>query len=221
MPTYDAIMIGGGVMGCATAYHLLQSDPTLNVAIIEKDSSYRYNSTLRSDGNHRIQFNIEENIRISQYGFEILATFAEIMAVGDHKPNINFHQEGNLFLQNEAGIASAQEGMAKQQALGCDVEWLTPSTVQDRWDFIDQTTIAGGTFSRLDGTMDPQAILDGYKNKAIDLGAVYIVGEVVDVLMTATRVTGVTLADGTSFQAKYVVNSAGAWGTEDRLQSRY
>ena len=38
--TYDAIMVGGGVMGCATAYYLLKKDPQLKVAIIEKDTTY-------------------------------------------------------------------------------------------------------------------------------------------------------------------------------------
>ena len=65
---YDVIMVGGGVMGCATAYYLLKKDPQLKVAIIEKDPSYEFNSSVLSDANIRIQFNIKENIQISQFG---------------------------------------------------------------------------------------------------------------------------------------------------------
>ena len=43
--TYDVIIAGGGVMGCATAYYLLKADPALQVAVFEKDSSYRFNSS--------------------------------------------------------------------------------------------------------------------------------------------------------------------------------
>ena len=64
-------------MGSATAYNLARLDPSLRVVVVEKDPSYRYSSTLLSDGNVRIQFNLEENIRISQYGFEVMETFAE------------------------------------------------------------------------------------------------------------------------------------------------
>lgn len=215
MATYDAIMIGGGVMACATAYHLLKSDPTIRVAIIEKDPTYEKSSTVLSDGNHRIQFNIKENIQISQYGLEMLAQFPEAMAVGDTKPYVGFRQQGNLFLaRDDEDVAFTQEGMKLQQSLGCDVEWLTADDIHTRYDFIDQTTIAGGAYGAHDGTMDPQAVLLGYKNKAVDLGADYIVGKVVDVLSEGNQVTGVQLADGTTHHSPFVVNGAGAWGTE-------
>ena len=69
---FDVIMAGGGVMGCATAYYLMLQDPTLKVAIVEVEPSYEHNSTVLSDGNTRLQFNIKENIQISQYALEKL-----------------------------------------------------------------------------------------------------------------------------------------------------
>ena len=77
--TYDLIIVGGGVMGCATAYYLLKYDPRLNIAILEMDPTYEKASTPLSDGNARVQFNIKENIQISQYGFEVIKHFAEEM----------------------------------------------------------------------------------------------------------------------------------------------
>ena len=87
--SFDVIMAGGGVMGCATAYYLLQADPTMKVAIVEMDPEYKYNSTVLSDGNTRLQFNLKENILISLYGLERLRTFKEDMAVGDWQPEID------------------------------------------------------------------------------------------------------------------------------------
>ena len=37
---YDVVIIGGGVMGCATAYYLLKEDSHLKMAILEMDASY-------------------------------------------------------------------------------------------------------------------------------------------------------------------------------------
>src|SRR6185503_21016656 len=100
--TYDVILVGGGVMGCATAYYLLRSDPRLKVAILEMDPTYARASTPLSDGNTRIQFNVKENIQMSQYGLEVLGHFAEDMNVGDERPDPAFRQQGNLFVLDEA-----------------------------------------------------------------------------------------------------------------------
>ncbi|NCF68891.1 MAG: hypothetical protein GWP61_23260, partial [Chloroflexi bacterium] len=62
--TYDVILAGGGVMGCAVATYLLKADNRLKVAIIEKDLTYARASTPLSDGNTRVQFNIRENIQM-------------------------------------------------------------------------------------------------------------------------------------------------------------
>ena len=104
---YDAIMAGGGVMGCATAYYLMLADPTLKVAIIEMDSTYAKNSTVLSDANTRLQFNIKENIQMSQYALEKLATFGKDMEVDGVKPKVAFKQEGNLFLSDFENAAEA------------------------------------------------------------------------------------------------------------------
>lgn len=213
MTTYDVIFVGGGIMACATAYHLLKADATLRIAIVEKDPSYEKSSTVLSDGNIRIQFNVKENILISQYGFKMLANFAEEMAVGDTKPNIHFRGNGNLFLVDDANLDHTLEGMRLQQSYGGDVEWWDAEEVGEHYPFMDTSTFVGGTFGAQDGTMDPHAVLQGYKNKAIDLGAIYIVGEVVNVDVEHNQVQGVTLADSQVLSGKFVVNSAGAWGT--------
>jgi len=205
-------MAGGGVMGCATAYYLLQADPTIKVAIVEKDPAYKYNSTVLSDGNTRLQFNLKENILISLYGLARLKTFSEDMAVGDWRPQIDFRQQGNLFLADEANRANAKAGLALQQSLNCEVSWLEPAEVKARFPLFDETQFVGGTFGRLDGTMDPQAVLMAFKRKAVDLGATFVEAEVVEVLHAAGKVSGVGLANGARLAAKFVVNSAGAWG---------
>jgi glycine/D-amino acid oxidase-like deaminating enzyme len=208
---FDVIMAGGGVMGCATAYYLLKKDPKIRVAIIEKDPTYEFNSTVLSDANIRLQFNVKENIQISQYGLEVLQTFAEDMAVEDDKPDVAFRQQGNLFLADEAGKEGALKGLETQQSLGCAVEWLTPSQIKERFPLYGVDQLAGGTFGSQDGTMDAYAVLMAYKKKAVALGAEFIVGEVVEVLKAEGQVTGVRLASGEELSAPFVVNSAGAW----------
>jgi glycine/D-amino acid oxidase-like deaminating enzyme len=105
--TYDIIIIGGGIMGSATAYYLMKADATLKVAVIERDGTYSQASTTLSMSNIRIQFSLKENIQISQYSSEVLKRFEEEMAVGDQQPKIYFRQEGNLFLVDAAQETAA------------------------------------------------------------------------------------------------------------------
>ncbi len=212
--TYDVILVGGGVMGCATAYYLLKKNPQIKVVIIEKDPTYEFNSSVLSDANIRLQFNIQENIQISQYGLEVLETFADDMVVDGVKPDVAFRQQGNLFLTDEAGKEAAQRGLATQLSLGCAVEWLTPAQIKERFPLYQVEQLAGGVFGSQDGTMDAHAVLMGYKNKAVALGADYLVGEVLEILRADEQVSGVRLISGDTFAARYVVNSAGAWATK-------
>ncbi|RIK29774.1 MAG: hypothetical protein DCC56_12140 [Anaerolineae bacterium] len=208
---FDVILIGGGVMGCATAYHLLKRDPNLNVAILEKDPTYERASTPLSDGNTRIQFNIKENIQMSQYGLEVLRSFAEEMEVDGEKPDVAFRQQGNLFVLDEASKDESHEGMLLQRSLGCEVEWLTPEGVQKYFPLYNLKGCVAGTFGPHDGTMSPMAVLNGYRKKAIALGAKYIQAEVAEVLRDGDRVAGVKLTSGETLHSAIVLNAVGAW----------
>lgn len=212
--TRDIIIIGGGVMGCATAYYLLKFDPRLNIAILEKDPTYEKASTPLSDGNTRIQFNIKENIQMSQYGLEVLKTFAEDMTVDGVKPDPVFRQQGNLFVLDEASRDESHEGLLLQRSLGCEVEWLAPEGVRKYFPLYNLKGCVAGTFGPRDGTMLPMAVLDGYKKKAISLGAEYFQAEVIEVLKQGNQVTGVKLASSEILNSNIVMNAAGAWASK-------
>lgn len=211
---YDVIMVGGGVMGCAIAYYLLKADSRLKVALIEQDPTYARASTPLSDGNTRLQFNIKENIQMSLYGLEVLASFAEDMAVDGDKPDVAFRQQGNLFVIDEASREETQQGLALQQSLGAAVEWLTPDEVKQVYPLYNLAGCVGGTLGRLDGTMSPLAVLLAYKKKAIALGAHFIQAEVSALLKHQNRISGVKLASGDTLAAPVVVNAAGPWAAK-------
>lgn len=209
--TYDVIMVGGGLMGCAIVYNLLKSDSRLKIALIEPDLTYARASTTLSDGNLRVQFNIKENVQMSQYGLEVLESFAEEMAVDGDKPEVGFRRQGNVFIIDEAGQNEAKQGLALQQSLGCKVEWLTPENIRQLYPYYNLLNCAGGTFGRQDGTMSPLGVLMGYKNKVTALGANFIEDEAKTLLKQDNRIQGVVLASGERLTTNVVVNTAGAW----------
>jgi FAD-dependent oxidoreductase domain-containing protein 1 len=211
---YDVVIIGGGIMGCATAYFLKRADDQINVAVVEMDPTYSRASTTLSMANARIQFSLEENIQISQFTLEVLERFEKEMAVEDNRPNIAFRREGNLFLVDDAGKDLAETSLALQRRMGCQVEWWTPEKIKKQYPLYSQAGLAGGTFGALDGHFDAYAFLMGYRAKARSLGTIFIKDEVTGILTAGAGVAGVRLASGASLSAGFVVNCAGAWAAK-------
>lgn len=209
--SYDVIMIGGGIMGCTTAYYLMMSDASLKVAVVEMDPTYTRSSTTLSVANVRVQFNLKENVQISQYALEVLERFDEDMAVGDKRPEVGLRCQGNLFVVDEEGREQAKNGVTLQKSLGCQVEWLPPDDIKSRFPLYDPDNYAGASFGPQDGTMDAYGVLMGYRDKAKSLGAEMIHDEVVELLTAGGGITGVKLASGGVMAAQFVVNCAGAW----------
>ncbi len=216
----DVAIIGGGIMGSAVAYHLKQADANIDVVVVEMDPTYSKASTTLSLANVRIQFSFEQNIRISQFAFEVLEDFGEKMAVGDHRPDIAFRREGNLFLVDDPDIPSAEAAINLQKSLGCRVEWWTPEQIKQNYPLYAPEHLAAGTFGLLDGHFDAYAFLMGYKKKARSMGTRYIENRVTDVLTAGSRVRGVRLASGETLSANCVVNCAGAWAAEVARSAR-
>ena len=211
---YDVIIIGGGIMGCTTAYYLMHSDDRLNVAVVEMDPTYTRASTALSMSNVRIQFSLKENIQVSQYTLQVLEDFEDAMAVGDSRPHISFRREGNLFLVDAAGRNAAEKALALQQDLGCAVAWWSTDDIRNRYPLYETGTLEGGTFGPKDGHFDAYAVLMGYRAKARSLGAEYLHDEVVEITTAAGRVSGVRLKSGQNLKAKFIVNCTGAWAAK-------
>jgi len=211
---YDVIIIGGGIMGSATAYYLMKADDTLKVAVIDRDPTYAKASTTLSMANARIQFSLEQNIEISQFTLETLEHFEDTMAVEGERPKIYYRREGNLFLVDEAGRREAEKALALQQGLGCRVDWWSPEKIKRHYPLYETKDLAGGTFGPDDGHFDAYAVLMAYKAKAKSMGANYIEEEIEKIHRQHGRVTGVGTVSGPTMTSGRVVNCAGAWAAQ-------
>ncbi|MBF0301710.1 MAG: FAD-binding oxidoreductase [Desulfamplus sp.] len=220
---YDVIIIGGGIMGSSTAYHLMKSEQSkgkspangMNVVVIERDFSYEKASTALSMVNARIQFSLKENVQISQYAFKVLENFEQEMEVDGVKPAIFYRREGNLFLYDEKAEPAARKAFNMQQELGCAVEWWNPEQIKKKYPiYTNLDGIIGGTFGSEDGHFDAYSVLMGYKAKAKSLGAEFLQDEVVELITDKGTIQGVKTASGQTLYSPCVVNCAGAWAAK-------
>lgn len=201
-------------MGSSVAYHLLAAEPSLKLAVVERDPTYAHASTALSLGGVRIQFSLKENILMSLYAQECFSRFEEEMSIEDEKPCINFRQGGYLFLIDPSAKKSAERSLALQKRLGCSVEWWPPEKIKREFSLLSVNGFSGGTFGPQDGYLDPYGLLMAFRRKAISLGAQYLFDEVLELMKNKRGMSGVRMASGQTARSEIVVNAAGPWAAE-------
>jgi len=212
--SFDIAVIGGGVMGLSTAFHLLEREPGLKVAVIERDPTYARASTPRSAGGVRLQFSLPENVAMSSYGLAFYKTFGAVMAVAGEQPDIGLRQWGYLFLLSESAREAAIAVNAMQAAGGAHNELLDPAALAERFPSLNLDDIALGSFGPEDGWMDPHAILMGFRRKVQAMGATLVQDEVLGIGCDASGARSLGLASGQSVFADSFVCAAGAWSRD-------
>ncbi len=87
----SVVVIGGGVMGLSTAYHLARAGVT-DVVLVERDE-LGSGSTCKAAGGVRAQFSDRVNVELGLRSLETFETFKETFG-----QEIDLHQVGYLFL---------------------------------------------------------------------------------------------------------------------------
>jgi sarcosine oxidase subunit beta len=203
--TADVVIIGGGIMGLSTAYHLTQRGCT-DVVVFEKDMIAQASTGL-SAGGIRQQFSNPANIRLSQEAVRVFEQFQERFGV-----DMEFRQVGYLFLaQSEEVWLEFLDNAQVQSQHNVPVEVLSPDEIKYRWPYLTVDDLMGGTFCPEDGYADPYMAAMGFANAARGLGArIEEQTEVVGIRVGSDRVSGVDTTRG-PVTADRVVNVAGPW----------
>ncbi|EOD08096.1 FAD-dependent oxidoreductase domain-containing protein [Emiliania huxleyi CCMP1516] len=218
---YDVVVCGGGVIGASVAYHTILADPRLRVCVVERDVRYTHASAMLSAGGIRQQFSLPANIQLSLYGLDFLRRAASDLCVpGEEPPDLQFKEQGYLFLASEQGEATLRRNHATQRAEGVDwMRLLDPDELATRFPWMDVGGVALGCLGEhSEGWFDPWALLTALRSKARSLGVTFHAGEVTgfDLERTAPgaiRAVRVADAEGGSslLGAREVVNAAGAF----------
>jgi FAD-dependent oxidoreductase domain-containing protein 1 len=212
----DVVIVGGAIIGSSIATFLAgRPDFDGRIVVVERDLSFRTSSTTLSAASIRLQFSTPLNVRISQFGVEFLKRLPEYLAVDGAGPEVDFVENGYLFLATDAGTPMLEHNHAVQRELDVPVELLTPDELKRRFDWLLTDDLAAASLGLAgEGWFDAYALLQGFRRKARSLGVEERVGEVVDVLVDGDRVDGVRLADGTELSAGWVVNATGPRAAE-------
>jgi sarcosine oxidase, subunit beta len=200
-------VVGGGVVGASTLYHLAAGGCT-DAVLVERDS-LASGSTAAAAGGFRAQFSDELNIRIALRAIEGFARFAD-----EFDTDIDFRQCGYLFLLREPELPAFREALALQRSLGVPARLLT---VDEALELVPGTSpdgLAAATYCPIDGQATPESVVQGYVRAARRLGARTVTGCAArEVLVRDGRVSGVRTDRGT-IDTPLLFCTAGVWSPD-------
>ena len=196
-PSYDAIVVGGGLHGLATAYYLARNHGLTNVAVLEKGwlgsgNAVRNTTIIRSN------YLWEESAGIYEHSLKLWEGLVDEL---DH--DFLFSQRGVLNLAHTLG--DVREGVRRANAnrlSGIDAEWLTTEEVADFCPIIDTSPgirypVLGATLQRRGGIARHDAFVFAISRAVDAYGIDLLQGcEVTGIDVVGGRVTGVQTTRG-------------------------
>jgi len=204
--TADIVIIGGGVMGASTAFHLAARGQK-NIVLLEKERFFGQGATGRCAGGVRYQFGTEVNVRLSMESLPMFERFEE-----ETGQQIDFRKCGYLFLlTKEEDLRVFRNTLAMQQRLGVQTEWLGSDEIRRRLPMMELNDVLGGTFNASDGLVDPNSVVMGYVSAGQKLGVqAFSEVEATAISVMHGRVAGLMTSAG-SISTPLIVNAAGPW----------
>ncbi len=163
MQKASIVIIGGGVVGASVAFHLAERGAR-DVLILESEAEQGRGSTGKATGGVRAQFETDINIRMSLYSIEFFRNW---------EFDCGYDPKGYLFFAtSEAQFEYLKRNVEKQRSLGVkDVEIVDSKTVAEIVPGMNCDDIAGGSFGKHDGFIDPLAVMRGFTTGALRGGA--------------------------------------------------
>ena len=202
----QVVVIGGGVMGASTAYHLALRG-VRDVVLLESQPFFGQGATGKCAGGIRYQFSTAVNVRLSLLSLPMLSRFEE-----ETGQPIDLRYPGYMLLATtEDNVAEFQRNVALQHSLGVPTEWLTGDEVRRRVPQLAADDVLAATYNPGDGLADPNGVVAGYISAGRRLGVqAFNDAPVTDIEVENGRVVAVTTPLG-RIACETVVNAAGPW----------
>jgi sarcosine oxidase subunit beta len=202
--TFDALVIGAGIMGCSTGLQLAKRG--MKVAILEK-SVVGTTSSGKSSAIIRQHYSNEVTARMALYSLRTFQNFKE--EVGGE---CGFNQTGFLLMTPEKDIEGLRANIELQHKVGIQTGILSCEEIRNRWPHFEIGDLVEAAYEPEAGYADPTLTLSSYVEafrKAS--GRLFQDTEVTSIRLAGGKVLGVDTPRGT-FDAPSVINCGGAWG---------
>ncbi|MFV0243628.1 MAG: FAD-dependent oxidoreductase [Qingshengfaniella sp.] len=208
--SYQAVVIGGGVVGASVLYHLAKLGWT-DVALVERSELTAGSTWHAAAGFHAL--NGDPNIAsLQDYTINLYREIEE-----ESGQSCGLHMTGGINLATTGPRwEQLKAGWATFRAIGVETaQLLTPAEIEDRTKGVIKTSdVLGGLYDSNEGYLDPNGTTYAYANAARKRGADLILrNRVLDLNQRADGTWDVTTENGT-IHTEHVVNCGGLWAKQ-------
>ena len=202
--TADAVVVGGGVMGCSILYNLATLGLT-STTLFEK-KVLGSGSTGLSQAILRMHYSNEVTCRLAWESLKVFEDFGEVVGGAS-----GYVREGYVLIAADGDREALEDNLAMQRGLGIDTSILSPADVQKIAPALNIRKNEVCAYEPRSGYADPYLVTRGYARRARSQGARVQMGTaVLDVQVEGGRVTGVATSEG-AVSTPVVVVAAGPW----------
>ena len=206
--TARLVIIGGGIIGCSTAYHLTRLG-WRDVVLVER-ARLTSGSTFHAAG---LVGQLRTNANITRLLTESVALYERLER--ETGQATGWKQNGGLRLAcTGERMTELKRQATTARSFGLEMHILTPSEARDLWPLMDTGDLEGAAFLPTDGQANPSDITQALARGARQAGATIVEDcAVTGIAAKDGRVAGVLTEQG-EIAAEIVVNCAGQWARE-------
>lgn len=201
---YDVIIIGGGIMGCSSAFHIAQRG--LKVALFEK-RLIGEGPTGKSSAIIRQHYSNELTARMALYSLGVFQEFGELFG-----GECGFTRSGFVVIVEEKDRSGLEANVALQRKVGIRTELISADDLKEMMPGVAIDNQVAIAYEPDSGYADPYLTVTSIAAAARWHGVeIFQDSEITGVRFRGDKIAGVDTA-GDRYNAPIVINCAGAWG---------
>lgn len=204
----SVVVIGGGIMGCSTLYHLAKMG--VSDAILLERNKLTSGTTWHSAAQVRALRHSHNLTRMIQYSVDLYSQLEQ-----ETGQNVGWIQKGSLSIAtNPDRLTHIKRQEALAHAYGIDAKSISVGEAKERWPLMNAEDVLGAVWSPEDGRVSPSDVCAALVKAAKGLGAKLFENTGVTGILTENgKITGVETSQGT-VMCDAIALCTGLWSRE-------
>jgi glycine oxidase len=209
--TTDVVIVGGGVIGCAIAYHLRKSG--IDVTVLDRGGIGEEASSAAAG----LLAPLGSLSGPGPFADLVLASFALFPALVPELEDasgidLEYEQTGALrVVRDTKQIANLRKRMKAWQPLGLQMHWLTGDEARQREPLL-APGVCAAIYAPEESQIKASHVVKAFSLAATNRGAkLYSHSEIIGIQHHNARITGVYTSQGETIVCNHLVIAAGAW----------